>query len=222
MARARSFPYVALEGCDGAGKSTIRRRISAHLRQKDIPVLEVGQHSWLNISAARMILDARESRQAFPPSDISAAYRVDKTLHAENNILRNLHRALVLADRSVISDAVYQEALYGIPADRTIHSYLLAGQIFPSLIIFVTVPVELAVQRIAKRGRHRRHYEREADLRTISAIYERVLRQHGEQIAGTVVFFPNEHPDLDTAVGSALLPLIDAACAGSTLDIGGR
>lgn len=216
-----SFPYVALEGCDGAGKSTIRRRISAYLRKRHIPVLEIGQHSWLNISAARMILDARENRRAFPPSDISAAYRVDKTLHAQHNILRNTQRALVLADRSIISDAVYQEALYGIPADRTIDAYLHSGQMFPSVVILVTVPVEIAVQRIAMRGRHRRHYEQETDLRTISAIYERVLRQRGGQIAATVVFFSNEHPDLDHAVSHNLLPVIHAACAGTVFDHGG-
>src|SRR5690242_7753350 len=108
------FPYVVLEGGDGAGKTTIRREIAKHLVLRGIPVLEIGQHSWLNLLAARVILDAREQRAHFTPEAVREAYERDKWEHEVANVRPHLSRALVLADRSIISDAVYQEALYGM------------------------------------------------------------------------------------------------------------
>jgi len=206
---ASPFPYIALEGVDGVGKSTIRKRVARYLKEQKYPVLEIGQHAWLNITAARIILDARERRRALQEEDIVNAYYLDKQLHARYNILPNNEKAVILADRSVISDAVYQEALYGIPADETLNLYIRANQLFPTLLIYVSAEIETAIHRISRRGKHRRHYEKEADLRQISSIYDSVLSSRGKEICNNIIIFKNEREDLDNNLSNSLFPLLD-------------
>lgn len=203
-----SYPYIALEGCDGAGKSTVRARISSYLRSRGIPVLEIGQHAWLDIKAARTIIDARENRCWLSPESIINAYSVDKRLHVTHNVVPHLSRAAVLADRCFISDAVYQEALYGLSADLTIDRYLQEGGPLPTLLIYVYVPVSISMERINTRGKQRRHYEREPDLDRISRIYTRVLQTRGPLLAEDFIWFGNEG-ELRVSFEQYLLPKLD-------------
>ncbi|MGK9230879.1 deoxynucleoside kinase [Inquilinus limosus] len=207
------FPYLAFEGCDGVGKSTIRQRVAAYLAESGFPVVEIGQHSWLDIAAARVIIDARENRRRLPPDEVCRAYILDKQLHSSENILRNHNKALIVADRSIVSDAVYQEALYSISADDSIGRYVSENLVFPDIIIYVSVDIAVAIKRIETRSKHRRHYERECDLRIISDIYDRILRNHEEVIAQQIIRFVNDRDDLDGALRSTLYPQLDAALA---------
>ena len=86
-----------------------------------------------------------------------------------------LGRGIVLTDRTIISDAVYQETLYGMNATAAIRRYINEGFLFPGILIYIYTDIETAVMRIARRSKHRRHYEREVDLRCIRDIYLKTL-----------------------------------------------
>ena len=169
------WPIVALEGCDGAGKSTLRAQLRARFRDLGIPMLEVGQHGWLDPETARVIVDVRDQRKTHAPEVIAAAYVRDKCAHMRATILPAAGRRLVLCDRSVISDMVYLEVLYGLPADDTLTTYERSGLPLPDAVAFISVPVEMAVRRIASRAKPTRHYERQVDLELVDGVYRRVL-----------------------------------------------
>lgn len=189
-------PFIALEGCDGVGKSTIRKIIAREL-SRHVPVIEIGQHSWLDPVASRVIIDAREARATFPDGVIRRAYALDKRLHFVNNVTPNQSTAAILADRSVISDAVYQEALYDIRAEDTLESYEVFGIAFPDILVYVSADIDAAVSRIASRGKQRRHYERAADLSRIKSIYERVLGGYLVNTDIWIILFENDLPNYE-------------------------
>jgi dTMP kinase len=204
---ARRFPFVVLEGCDGVGKSTIRDELYRQLSDGGLEVMMVGQHAWLQPRVARLMNAAREARFPLPPDQITEAYFKDKRLHAEATVRPALQRAWMIADRYILSDAVYQEAIYGIPAETTLERHRAAGTLMPDLVIYVSVDVDEAYRRIERRAQHKRHYERPADMIRIMEVYHRVLFVDRLWRARTV-HFVNDAPDWQETVRSQLIPKV--------------
>ncbi|HET9773296.1 MAG TPA: hypothetical protein VFS16_20560 [Acidimicrobiia bacterium] len=200
--------FLTLEGCDGAGKTSIREALCAGLRRAGRPCLVVGQHSWLDPSASRVIVDIRQGRRAHPPDAVADAYFRDKVAHVRGTIDPALRNVSVIADRYITSDAVYQEVLYGIPADRTLLRHDEAGTRRPDLVVFVEVDPMTAYERILGRGKATRHYERPAPLRDIDAVYRRVLFEAPPVTLAPVVRFLNHTPDWRRRVETELLPAV--------------
>ena len=168
-------PFVSFEGCDGAGKTTLRKAVVRALKERGIAVFAVGQHSWLDIESSRVIAGVRSGRAMGSKFGLMEAYRRDKHLHYWRNVEPALNTCLVVADRWSLSDAVYHEVLYGVPAEETLKHYWSDRVPLPDWVIYVHVPVEIAYGRILQRAKHRRHYERPAELAAIQAVYMRLL-----------------------------------------------
>ncbi|MGH8974350.1 MAG: dTMP kinase [Acidimicrobiia bacterium] len=200
--------FIALEGCDGAGKTSIRDVLCAGLQRAGRPCLVVGQHSWLSPPAARIIVDVRRGSHHHSPEVVADAYFQDKVAHVRSTIGPALTRASVIADRYIVSDAVYQEVLYGIPAARTLTRHWQSGTLLPDLVVFVELDTSTAYGRILKRGKATRHYERPAPLRRIDAVYHRVLFDAPPVALPPVVRFVNDKSEWRARVEMELLPRI--------------
>ncbi|MBD2470945.1 deoxynucleoside kinase [Nostoc sp. FACHB-145] len=171
------YPFLALEGCDGAGKTTIVRLISQALKQYNLPVFAVGQHSWLHLESSRVIAKVRAGVANFSADIISQAYRLDKKQHYKFNIAPAQSQAIVISDRWILSDAVYQEVLNGMRAEDTLATYMREQVPYPSMILYVTCDVSGAYSRILSRGKASRHYERPAELSQVCITYERIFQK---------------------------------------------
>jgi len=204
--RSGDHLFIALEGCDGAGKTSIRDELCAGLRRAGRPCVAVGQHSWLSPPAARVIIDVRSGRGLHPPEAVADAYFQDKLAHARGTIGPALHRASVIADRYILSDAVYQEVLYGIPADETLARHLAGGSLLPDLVVLVELDASTAYRRILKRNKATRHYERPVPLGFINSVYRRVLFDEPPFALPPVVRFVNDNAEWRRRVRSELLP----------------
>jgi len=112
----------------------------------------------------------------------------------------------VIADRYILSDAVYQEVLYGIPADQTLTRHAQSGTLFPDLVLLVELDASTAYTRILKRNKATRHYERPAPLRQIDAVYHRVLFDAPPVPLPPVVRFVNDKSGWRRRVELELLP----------------
>ncbi|MBE1582296.1 dTMP kinase [Nonomuraea angiospora] len=206
--------FLALEGPDGAGKSSIRNILHAELVRRGHGCIIVGQHAWLDVATARIMINAREQRFQYPSGELVDAYFLDKNLHATQTIRPALEHASVIADRSFLSDAVYQEVLYGINAESTLRRYHENGALLPELIIWIEVDSEEAYRRVIARGGQARHYERPAPLREISRVYQRVLIDHAPPWLPPVIKYVNErHGDWRSVVKRDLLPQVCDALA---------
>lgn len=165
------MPFIVLEGCDGAGKTTLREMLRRELEAIGHATVTVGQHSWLHPWYSRALVAARENRRTLPPQLLREAYLHDKRLHGLRNVHPVRSKAIVIADRWFYSDAVYHAALYGIPPEDTLERHRQAGTEVPNLLVHVAIDADCAYERILMRGQHTRHYERPADLRRIVAGY---------------------------------------------------
>lgn len=171
----RRYPFIAVEGTDGSGKSTLRNLIHQRLNETGYGCFMVGQHSWLDVDAGRVILAARLQRAGIRRSEITAAYSRDKMLHLRHNIVPALRTVAVLADRYIYSDAVYHEVLYGIPAEETLAAHERLGSIRPDAVIFVDSAPEVAFARTITRGMHRRPHETESTIEGLYARYRELF-----------------------------------------------
>lgn len=169
------FPFIVLEGCDGVGKTTIRDMIKNQLEDLNYNCAMFGQHSWLEVESSRIILDIRTSRRQHTIEKISHAYFKDKQLHAQYNIMPALKSSIVICDRYIFSDAVYQEVLYGIPAQNTIDKHKHQGTLFPDILIYVWADVATAYKRIKERAKNIRHYEKPTEMKEIIQGYKNLL-----------------------------------------------
>lgn len=180
----------------------------------------VGQHSWLDPQMARVINDVRDQRRRHSPEEISHAYFRDKCLHAAATVQPALRSAAVIADRYLVSDAVYQEVLYGIPAEETLDRHHAARTLLPTMTIYIDVATNEAYRRVRARRKQTRHYERPAEMRAIRRTYQRVLADAPAPWLPPLVQFVNDRPDLVQRVKSELFPAIQAVLSSAPISVG--
>ncbi|HEU0132421.1 MAG TPA: hypothetical protein VFQ85_15665 [Mycobacteriales bacterium] len=214
MIPAGRFPFVALEGTDGAGKSTVRDEIRSRLTADGRACMLVGQHGWLCPDSSRVLIDVRAQRHGWSATEISDAYFRDKQLHAQASIRPALAAAPVIADRFVYSDAVYHEVLYGIPMERTLERHRSGGTLVPDAVVFVAVSLDDALARIEQRAKAKRSYENRETLALIIDGYWRLFTGPLRELLPPVVIFDNTDPDWRDRVARDLLPLVSAPGAG--------
>ena len=201
------LPFIALEGCDGSGKTTVRNIICRQLEEDGIQCKRIGQHSWLNPRDSRLIVRLRDQKCRPGNAAISSAYASDKFAHGRFNVEPLLGHSVVIADRWIYSDAVYHSVLYGIDMAETLQRHKIQQTILPELVIYVSTTVTEAYKRVISRGRQTRHYERPSDLREISKAYE-VLFAGLIGTAERVLRFSNDPSDVNTRVRDFIMPVI--------------
>jgi dTMP kinase len=175
-----SYPLVVFEGIDGSGKTTLRNAVWHELLAAGVPTIAMGQHSWLDVDSGRLLAYIRShppGSRKFTPADIAASYLQDKYLHWTETIEPALTKAVVLLDRFTLRDAVYMEALYGLPAEALLEtSWARLGRA-PNLLVYLDLEPITAERRIVLRARESKHYENSVDLAEIRTRYLRLLGQ---------------------------------------------
>ena len=210
MLAEHRFPFVVLEGPDGAGKTTLREMTIAQLWERGLPVYHIGQHSWLSPVATRTILDVRLDRHGWSAEEISAAYIADKVSQAERNVKPFLSTAAILADRYLHSDVVYHEALYGIPMARTLDAYARSDILLPDLVVYVDVDVDTSMSRVHGRGKALRPFERPDVMARVIERY-RDLFVRGGDLRCRSLTVENRGGDPRTVVAEHIVPAILSA-----------
>lgn len=176
--------FVVLEGIDGSGTSTqaavLVDRIRAHHQQVFVTCeptdSEVG-------TIIRRMLSGDRPAHPDTLAHLFAADRHDHLYRPEEGILARLTRGeVVVCDRYSPSSLVYQgEAGNEKLVDRLNRSFP-----HPDLTVFVQVPVQIAVERLAKRKK-RDLYEVESFQRLVASRYERVLADYSSRGAAVAI-----------------------------------
>ncbi|MFY1576712.1 dTMP kinase [Verrucosispora sp. WMMD703] len=202
----RRFPFIALEGTDGSGKSTLRISLAQALRQVASTVTEFGQHSWLDTDAARLIVGNRMARSNGNADAVVEAYLRDKRLHFEFNIKPALAVGPVLTDRYVLSDIVYHHVLHGVPMERISAAMTALRMPTPDVIVFVDTPPALAWTRIGTRNKELRPYERPDTLVQLYDAYDRAIQAN--LVPTRVLRFRNHEELSDSATQRLVASLL--------------
>jgi dTMP kinase len=169
--------FIVLEGLDGAGTTTQARRLYDYLTTQ-------GRDSFLTFEPTSEPIGAFTRdllSQETPPSQrvLGLLFAADRLSHTDV-INRHLEAGRdVICDRYVFSSIAYQTLDPDISAEW-VHE-VNRGCALPDMTIFVDVPVDVCLSRIASRAGGRTIYERTDRLETIFHNYQRLFdfyRQH--------------------------------------------
>jgi dTMP kinase len=145
--------YIAFEGLDGSGKSTLRQASGEALFGTRDSYTMIGRHAWLDVASARALVALMDPGEPAPPaSRIAEAFDIDANLLWTRVIEPALGVSHVLQDRSLLSEAAYNEILFGVPAEETIARHVRAGHYWPDVIVFLDVDPAEAYRRLSARG----------------------------------------------------------------------
>ncbi len=149
-----SLPYVAFEGIEGAGKSTVSDRVRSLLESDGRSVAQVREPGGTAVGERiRSILLGHDlAPEPWTEALLFAAARAQLAAEVVGPALAG--GSWVLSDRSVYSSLAYQGAgrRLGIAAVRAVNEPGLLG-VWPSLVVLLTVDPErgLARQEIGDR-----------------------------------------------------------------------
>ena len=161
---------IAIEGIDGAGKSTLQRNLAARYRRR----------GW-RVAIAREPADptlGRAAQRATPKDPVAGAllFTLDRAL-ARPGIAAALARgAIVLQDRSYYSTLAYQGSALPAAQERSLVTLQRQVTLEPDRILWVDLPPARALARVWDRGRERSPLERIPTLRKVRRAYRGLLR----------------------------------------------
>ncbi len=179
--RNRRGLLIAIEGIDGAGKTTQASMLRDFLSSRGISVRSTKEPTngpfgrRLRESATRGRLDATAELELFIE---------DRREHVEKEIAPALAAGeAVIVDRYYFSTAAYQGAR-GLDPEEILERNQVFAPV-PDLLILLKISPATAMERIEQRGVAANLFEKEAELAKCAAIFDRiegryVLRLDGE------------------------------------------
>lgn len=157
---------IAVEGIDGAGKTTLAQKLATHLSARHIPVAvskEPTNGPWgaqLRASAAEGRLSAEEELRLL---------LLDRRQHVDEVIKPALDRGeVVILDRYYPSSAAYQGAR-GISVSEILFQNAFAPK--PDITLILDVEPEIGLERIRARGDKPNHFETKSNLERCREIF---------------------------------------------------
>ena len=170
--RTRRGVLVALEGIDGAGKTTLQQGLARRWRRAGFSVRTAREPSDVRIGTK-----AQEIGSASPWAS-ALLFTVDR-MAARPGIERWLaRRNIVLQDRSFYSTLAYQGS--ALPTHARIRLELLERRlaILPDRVVLLDVEPSAGLARVRGRRAPRAPLERNRTLARVARAYRRLARQH--------------------------------------------
>lgn len=175
------MPLITLEGLDGAGKTTLMRRIEAYLECSDLKFYATRQPGGTVLGAS-----IRELLQSTGVTicDISELmlFAADRAQHAMA-IKGILHDRIVVCDRFSDSTFAYQGHGRMIDLDLIKQINLIALQgLTPSLTFFIDIPVHMAIARRKGSSADRIESEDRAFFERVRAGYQAIAKDEPNRV----------------------------------------
>ncbi len=158
---------IAIEGIDGAGKSTLARGLAHELNKLGIePLLTKEPTNGPHGTALRQ--SATTGRLS--PADELKLFVADRREHVEHLLRPALDAGrVVILDRYYFSNAAYQGAAGLDSAEILAQNEAFAPK--PDLLLLLDLPPETGLSRIAARGDRANAFENEANLTRCRGIF---------------------------------------------------
>lgn len=160
---------IAIEGIDGAGKSTLARGLADALEQAGAGVVrskEPTDGPW----GTRLRASAATGRLS-PEEEVDLLLR-DRRQHVEERVVPALERGeVVILDRYFPSMVAYQGAA-GLPVDELLQLNAFAPR--PHLLLLLDLPPATGLARIRARGDVPNHFETAQNLERCRAIFQQL------------------------------------------------
>lgn len=172
---------IALEGVDGAGKSTQAMSLAATLARFGHQVLLTREPTF-GPAGFRLREYLAGKHRYLSPAEELALFQSDCREHVEKTIRPALEKSwVVITDRYYYSSAAYQGALGLDPKKILADSEQFAPR--PDLVVIFTLPLSLALaRRLEARGEEPQVSEVPSYLEKVAAIYDTFQGPHLEHL----------------------------------------
>lgn len=159
---------IALEGIDGAGKSTLRDALAAELRRRRYSVALHREPSDAKLG------ELAQSVSRDDPWTGAVYFTVDRYL-ARPGLERALARSdVVLADRSFYSTLAYQGSALPLRERRRLAELERTATRRPDRVVLLELPPKVALRRLGSRARARGPLEARRTLERVAREYRRL------------------------------------------------
>ncbi len=164
--------FIALEGIDGTGKTTLTKRLGETLSS----VFEVYETREPSDTEAGRTLRESFIKGRLSPMREAELFVKDRRIHIEREIEPFLSMGqIVITDRYFFSNIAYQGA-EGVPMDKL--KEMNSGFPLPDMVLYIDIDVDTALRRInSTRGVANLMETREGILR-VKGIYENLARDY--------------------------------------------
>ncbi|HXG87263.1 MAG TPA: hypothetical protein VNJ02_02920 [Vicinamibacterales bacterium] len=170
---------IALEGADGAGKTTQRKLLKTWLESRGQTVVST---RWASSPLVKPLIATRKRIRVFSPLEYSLLHAIDFRHRIETEVLPALWAGqTVLADRYLFA-ALARDAARGLELDWLLHAY--APLLWPDLVVYFAMPAQVSSRRVAAT-RQPRFYESGQDVTGIDdpltsyrRFIDRVIREY--------------------------------------------
>lgn len=137
-----SGDFIVVEGADGAGTTTISKRLSRELdayRTFEPTDKSIGEK-----------VDEIISSEDYSPEATALAFASDRMIHLEERVIPRLEEGeTVVSDRYYHSSLVYQPVM---GAKREWVEEINGGAITPDLTIILDISADIGMERVSQRG----------------------------------------------------------------------
>lgn len=173
---------IAIEGIDGAGKTTQAGLIEEWLTGAGLEVVRTKEPT--NGTWGKLLRETSVTGR-LPAEKELEAFIFDRQDHVRTLIRPALERgAVVLVDRYYYSTAAYQGARGLDPAAILAQNEAFAPR--PDLLVILEVGLDEALRRIDTRGGAENHFERREDLAKCDRIFRALEGSHILRLDGTI------------------------------------
>lgn len=165
---------IAVEGVDGAGKTTQVGLLAGRLRVAGLHVVTTKEPT-----KGPWGVKIRESATAgrMPPEEELEAFLHDRREHVRTLITPELDRgSIVIVDRYYYSTVAYQGARGMEPQSLIAQNEAFAPR--PHLLVIIEVPPEEGVARVRRRDMEENLFEKLEDLRRADTIFKSLQGEH--------------------------------------------
>lgn len=188
---------IALEGPDGAGKTTQRKLLKTWLQSRGQPVVAT---RWGSSPLVKPLINVRKRIRALSPLEYSLLHAIDFRHRAETVVLPALWAGrTVLADQYLFA-GLARDAARGIDLDWLLHAY--APLLWPDLVLYFAMPPQASSRRIAAT-RQPHFYESGQDVTGIDdplVSYQRFIDRVVREYENLAAIFKFVKVDAEAAV----------------------
>ncbi len=170
MTSRRRGRLVAVEGIDGAGKSTLVHALARELRLRGVSVRTRREPADAELGALAQRAGATD------PWTGAVYFTVDR-FRARPSLERDLHRYdLVVTDRSMFSTLAYQGSALSRAARRRLLELQRVATVVPDRVVLLELSPTEAKRRRGRRATARAPLERDALQRRVATEYRAMAR----------------------------------------------
>ena len=198
--------FIVFEGLDGSGKTTQMKMLTKYLESKGKCCFSTHEPTDSPFGALlRNCLTGRIDTDERAIAALFAADRLDHILNAVNKKKKKLDAGVnVFCDRYYFSSFAYNGEF--VPFDWVVELNRPARELLrPDLTVFIDLPSEESMKRVARRGETERYETTEKQKKIRERFYEAFKRFSDENVK--IVTSEAEKEETQAKIRAAVLPL---------------